>query len=121
MRTAAFLGLVLSLTLSASAAAMPDHLSKPQYIAPQDTIPAPQDIAYPGTMQLEVDARDHDQGIFRITQTIPVAQAGPLTLLYPEWLPGNHAPRGEIEKLTGLQAARRSPGCATMSMSLPSI
>ena len=103
MRTAAFLGLVLSLTLSASAAAMPDHLSKPQYVAPQDTIPAPQDIAYPGTMQLEVDARDHDQGIFRITQTIPVAQAGPLTLLYPEWLPGNHAPRGEIEKLTGLE------------------
>tara|TARA_R110002012_G_scaffold165912_3_gene328440 strand:- start:8582 stop:10633 length:2052 start_codon:yes stop_codon:yes gene_type:complete len=103
MRTAAFLGLVLSLTLSASAAAMPDHLSKPQYVAPQDTIPAPQDIAYPGTMQLEVDARDHDQGIFRITQTIPVAKAGPLTLLYPEWLPGNHAPRGEIEKLTGLE------------------
>jgi len=103
MRTAAFLGLVLSLTLSASAAAMPDHLSKPQYVAPQDTIPAPQDIAYPGTMQLEVDARDHDQGIFRVTQTIPVAKAGPLTLLYPEWLPGNHAPRGEIEKLTGLE------------------
>jgi len=103
MRTAAFLGLVLSLTLSASAAAMPDHLSKPQYVAPQDTIPAPQDIAYPGTMQLEVDARDHDQGIFRVTQTIPVAKAGPLTLLYPEWLPGNHAPRGEIEKLTGLK------------------
>ena len=45
MRTVAFLGLVLSLTLSASAAAMPDHLSKPQYVAPQDTIPAPQDIA----------------------------------------------------------------------------
>ena len=103
MRTAAFLGLVLSLTLSASAAAMPDHLSKPQYVAPQDMIPAPQDIAYPGTMHLEVDARDHDQGIFRVTQTIPVAKAGPITLLYPEWLPGNHAPRGEIEKLVGLE------------------
>ena len=103
MRTVAFLGLVLSLTLSASAAAMPGHLSKPQYVAPQDTIPAPRDIAYPGTMQLEVDARDHDQGIFRVTQTIPVDKAGPLTLLYPEWLPGNHAPRGEIEKITGLE------------------
>jgi predicted metalloprotease with PDZ domain len=102
MRTVAFLGLVLSLSLSASAAAMPDHLSKPQYVAPQETIPAPQDIAYPGTMTLTVDARDHDQGIFRVTQTIPVAKAGRLTMLYPEWLPGNHAPRGEIEKLTGL-------------------
>tara|TARA_R110002094_G_scaffold108291_9_gene106330 strand:+ start:495 stop:2435 length:1941 start_codon:yes stop_codon:yes gene_type:complete len=103
MRTAALLGLVLSLTISAPAAAMPDNLSKPQYIAPQDTIPAPQDVAHPGTMTLEVDARDHDQGIFRVTQTIPVAKAGRLTLLYPEWLPGNHAPRGEIEKLAGLE------------------
>ncbi|WP_298090759.1 peptidase M61, partial [uncultured Sphingomonas sp.] len=28
--------------------------------------------------------------------------SGPMTLLYPKWLPGNHAPRGEIEKLAGL-------------------
>src|SRR3546814_19864457 len=34
--------------------------------------------------------------------TIPVAAAGPMTLLMPQWLPGNHAPRGQIEKLTGL-------------------
>ncbi|MEH6789769.1 M61 family metallopeptidase [Parasphingorhabdus sp.] len=103
MRIIAILGLCLSLTLPMPAAAMPDDLSKPRYSAPQDTIPAPQDIAYPGTMMLEVDARDHEQGIFRVSQTIPVAKAGPLTLLYPEWLPGNHAPRGEIEKLVGLQ------------------
>ena len=31
-----------------------------------------------------------------------MAQAGPMTLLMPEWLPGNHAPRGQIEKLAGL-------------------
>ena len=108
MRTAVLLGLVLSLTVFTPALAMPDSLSKPAYIAPTETIPAPQDIAYPGTMTLEVDARDHDQGIFRVTQTIPVDQtvttgAGRLTLLYPEWLPGNHAPRGEIEKITGLE------------------
>ena len=104
MRLVGILGLVLTLSISAAAAAMPDSLSKPTYVAPQETIPAPQDIAYPGTMTLEVDARDHEQGIFRVTQTIPVAQsvAGRLTLLYPEWLPGNHAPRGEIEKITGL-------------------
>ena len=35
-------------------------------------------------------------------ETIPVAQAGPLTLLYPQWLPGKHAPRGAIDKLAGL-------------------
>ena len=103
MRTAALLGFFLSLTIFAPASAMPDSLSKPQYVAPQDIIPAPQDIAYPGTITLTVDARDHDQGIFHVTQTIPVAEPGRLTLLYPEWLPGNHAPRGEIEKLAGLE------------------
>ncbi|MEO9599300.1 peptidase M61 [Parasphingorhabdus sp.] len=103
MRLVGLLGLFLTFSISTTAAAMPDHLSKPSYVAPQDIIPAPQDIRYPGTMTLEVDARDHEQGIFRVTQTIPVAQPGRLTLLYPEWLPGNHAPRGEIEKVTGLE------------------
>ena len=103
MRLVGILGLILAIAVSTTAAAMPDNLSKPSYVPPQETIPAPQDIAYPGTMTLTVDARDHDQGIFRVTQTIPVAKAGRLTLLYPEWLPGNHAPRGEIEKITGLE------------------
>ncbi|MEW4468629.1 peptidase M61 [Parasphingorhabdus sp. JC815] len=84
-------------------AAMPDNLSKPVYSAPQDRIPRAQDIPFPGTMQLVVDARDNKQGVFRVTQTIPVVKPGPLTLLYPEWLPGTHAPRGEIEKLAALE------------------
>ena len=29
-------------------------------------------------------------------------QPGPLTLLYPKWLPGNHSPTGQIEKVAGL-------------------
>ncbi|SIN59969.1 Predicted metalloprotease, contains C-terminal PDZ domain [Parasphingorhabdus marina DSM 22363] len=85
--------------------AMPDNLSKPVWAAPDSTIPAPQDVPYPGTMRLSVDATDNKQGIFRVEQVIPVAKAGRLTLLYPEWLPGNHAPRGEIEKLAGLEFA----------------
>ncbi len=65
-------------------------------------VPAPQDTPYaPGTIVLEVDASDTAQHIFRVKQTIPVS-AGPLTLLYPQWLPGNHAPRGPIDKLAGL-------------------
>ncbi|MEP3225337.1 MAG: peptidase M61 [Parasphingorhabdus sp.] len=82
---------------------MPDNLSKPQYSAPKNSIPEPVDQPYPGTMELVVDARDNKQGIFKITQSIPVVKPGRMTLLYPEWLPGNHAPRGEIEKLSGLQ------------------
>lgn len=60
------------------------------------------DTPYPGTMILNIDATDTDQGIFRVTQTIPVAVPGPMTLNFPKWLPGNHAPRGQIEKLAGL-------------------
>ncbi len=60
------------------------------------------ELPFPGTMTLNVDATDTEQGIFRVTQTIPVSSAGPLTLLFPKWLPGNHAPRGQIEKLAGL-------------------
>jgi predicted metalloprotease with PDZ domain len=60
------------------------------------------DKPYPGTMILNVDATDTEQGIFRVTQTIPVAAPGPITLNFPKWLPGNHAARGQIEKLAGL-------------------
>jgi len=64
-------------------------------------IPAPADVAYPGTLKLAVDASDVDRRIVRVHEEIPVAP-GPLTLLYPQWLPGNHAPRGPIDKLAGL-------------------
>jgi predicted metalloprotease with PDZ domain len=60
------------------------------------------DAAYPGVMMLEVDATDVARGIFSIRQTIPVSRAGTITLRYPEWLPGNHAPRGRIADMAGL-------------------
>jgi predicted metalloprotease with PDZ domain len=64
--------------------------------------PAPQDVAYPaGALKLQVDATDTDHHIFRVRETIPVAQAGPLTLLYPQWLPGNHAPNGPMKNAAG--------------------
>ncbi|MDX3900623.1 MAG: peptidase M61 [Sphingobium sp.] len=77
--------------------------SKPAALPVVGTVPAPRDTPYPGgTIRLEVDASDTTQRIFRVKETIPVASAGPMTLLMPEWLPGNHAPRGQIEKLAGL-------------------
>ncbi|KRD73616.1 M61 family metallopeptidase [Lysobacter sp. Root983] len=59
------------------------------------------DTPYPGTLTLEVDATDVAHRVFRSKQRIPV-QPGPLTLLYPQWLPGNHSPTGPINKLAGL-------------------
>ncbi|MBJ7376830.1 peptidase M61 [Sphingobium sp.] len=77
--------------------------SKPTALPVDSAAPAPKDMPYPGgTIKLEVDATDTVQRIFRVKETIPVAAAGPLTLMMPAWLPGNHAPRGQIEKLTGL-------------------
>ncbi len=73
-----------------------------------DTIPAADaDAVFPAPMILTVDAADVGQAIFRIKQSIPVTidtkKGGDMVLLYPEWLPGNHAPRGEIEKVAGLK------------------
>ena len=61
----------------------------------------PRDVPYAGVLKLNVDATDLERRIFRVREEIPVV-AGPLTLLYPQWLPGKHAPRGAIEKLAGL-------------------
>jgi predicted metalloprotease with PDZ domain len=52
-------------------------------------------------LSLAVDATDVSRRIFRVREEIPVVP-GPLTLLYPQWLPGKHAPRGPIDKLAGL-------------------
>lgn len=65
-------------------------------------VPTPRDVAFPGTVTLDVDATDVARGIFKVRQAIPVPAAGPMTLLYPEWLPGNHAPRGPVDKVAGL-------------------
>jgi predicted metalloprotease with PDZ domain len=89
--------------LLASAAPVLAENSKPQPVPYVDTIPAARDIAYPGTIMLDVDATDTKRGIFTVKETIPVREAGPMVLLYPKWLPGAHSPRGEIEKLAGLK------------------
>jgi predicted metalloprotease with PDZ domain len=65
-------------------------------------VPAPQDTPYVGVISLKVDATDIVRHIFSVHESIPV-KAGGLTLLYPQWLPGNHAPRGPIDGLAGLQ------------------
>jgi predicted metalloprotease with PDZ domain len=74
----------------------------PQPLPPPAPVIEPRDVDYPGVIRLAVDATDVERRIFKAHQTIPVA-AGPLTLLYPEWLPGYHSPRAPIELLAGLE------------------
>ena len=57
--------------------------------------------AYPGLLQLEVDATDLDHRIFQVRQRLPV-QPGPLKLYFPRWLPGTHSPSGDVSRLAGL-------------------
>jgi predicted metalloprotease with PDZ domain len=64
-------------------------------------VAAPQDVPYQGTLKIMVDASDVAHRIFRVHEVVP-AQPGPLTLLYPQWLPGNHSPSGPLDKLAGL-------------------
>lgn len=71
------------------------------HVALAQEIPAPVDQLYPGTIQLDVDATNLNQKIFKVHERIPVS-AGKLTLLYPQWLPGNHSPAGPLTQLAGL-------------------
>lgn len=57
--------------------------------------------AAPPPIVLTVDASEAPMRIFHARLSIP-AKAGPLTLLYPEWLPGEHGPTGPIADLVGL-------------------
>ncbi|WP_299175569.1 peptidase M61 [uncultured Brevundimonas sp.] len=97
-------GLAL-LLVSAAPAALAQVASTypPALPAPQPAIPAVRDVAYPGVIRLDIDATNLTQHIFAITETIPVAQSGPMTLFFPEWLPGNHGPVGPITQLAGIE------------------
>lgn len=52
-------------------------------------------------VRLIVDLREATKHIFHARLTIPVTP-GPLTLVYPKWIPGEHSPVGPIVDLTGL-------------------
>ncbi|GGE62996.1 M61 family metallopeptidase [Massilia psychrophila] len=65
-------------------------------------VPPVLDQPYPGTIVLKVDATNLSQQIFRMQMSIPV-KPGPLTMLYPQWLPGNHGPSGPLTQLAGLK------------------
>jgi predicted metalloprotease with PDZ domain len=66
------------------------------------SVPAARDVEFPGEIRLHVDARDVDRRIVAVTEHVPVAGGGRMTLLHPRWLPGNHAPTGPIDQLAGL-------------------
>jgi predicted metalloprotease with PDZ domain len=104
MRSVA-LAVILSTCLSgvAYAQVVPALNSRPGPTAKADTVPAPRDVAYPGTIQLTVDASDVTRGLFNVHEHVPVPEPGDFVLLYPKWLPGHHSPSGQINKVAGFR------------------
>ena len=103
-RAALALLLVTAAASPAYSQIVPPQNSKPQPTSKVDHIAPARDIAYPGTIQLTVDASDVQRGIFNIHEHVPVPGAGDFVLLYPEWLPGTHSDEGQINKVAGFRA-----------------
>ncbi|MEP7210114.1 MAG: peptidase M61 [Alphaproteobacteria bacterium] len=101
MKYALALSAVLLLAAPAIGQTIVNSAPKPAPAAP--AVPEPKDERYPGVLQLSIDATDLDRKIFWIKESVPVAKAGELILLYPQWLPGNHAPSGPLMNYTGIR------------------
>jgi predicted metalloprotease with PDZ domain len=53
---------------------------------------------------INVDATEAPRRLLHATMQIPV-KPGPMSLLYPKWIPGEHGPTGPIEDLAGVRIA----------------
>ncbi len=58
--------------------------------------------ANPPNVTISVDATHAPRKIFHASLKFP-ATAGDLTLYYPKWIPGEHAPDGPVDDLAGLK------------------
>ena len=52
--------------------------------------------------RIDVDLRDAAKYVFHARLSLPV-KPGPMTVVYPKWIPGDHSPVGPIFDLTGLK------------------
>jgi len=55
----------------------------------------------PAPIVLHVDASYAVQGLLAVNEHVPVT-SGPLTLVYPKWIPGEHSPSGPLPNLARL-------------------
>lgn len=93
--------LIFALLPIISAPLLAQKIRLPQPAPLPPPIAAPQDRPYVGTIRLLADASDVQRRIIQVHEIIPV-RPGKLTLLYPAWIPGDHAPTGPISKVAGL-------------------
>jgi predicted metalloprotease with PDZ domain len=98
--------LLLALSSSTLALAQDGPVRSSPVAAPlARNVPDAADTPYPGgTIGLQIDATDIQRGVYRVVETIPVALGTRrLTVLFPQWLPGTHGPRGPLNQLADLR------------------
>jgi hypothetical protein len=79
------------------------QLSAPVAVPPPREVPDAADVPYPGgTMGLEIDASDTRAASTAWSRRSRCARHRRLILLFPQWLPGNHAPRGPLAELVDI-------------------
>jgi len=90
------------LTISGGILALAAPDLQPQTLAARST---------QGSITIDVDATEALRKILHARLTIPT-KPGPLTLLYPKWIPGEHGPTGPITDLAGLKITGAGKGIA---------
>jgi predicted metalloprotease with PDZ domain len=67
----------------------------------QAVVSNPRTVSPPSSqITLSIDATEAPRKLFHARMTMPVSP-GPLTLFYPQWIPGEHGPTGPIINLAG--------------------
>ncbi len=69
-------------------------------LAPLTAFPLAIVVAAQTPITLHVDLTDAPRKILHATETVPV-HPGPVTLVYPKWIPGEHMPSGPIDNQAG--------------------
>ena len=87
--------------LAFSSGAYAQNPAGPQPVSLPSPVPAPVDKPYGGTISLSVDLTNVNDRVLNVRESIP-AKPGEITLLYPQWLPGNHSPSNLVANLAGL-------------------
>jgi predicted metalloprotease with PDZ domain len=97
------LGVLLSAAMLSCAQAQTPSQPLPQPVPQPPPLVTPVDKPYIGPIDLKVDVRNVTDRVERIHEDIPVVPGSTeMVLLYPEWIPGEHAPSGPIANIGGV-------------------
>jgi predicted metalloprotease with PDZ domain len=76
---------------------------QPEPVPMPPPIAAPADRPYTGPISLSVDLSNNVDRVESVHEEIPVEPgAKEMVLLYPQWIPGEHAPTGPLSTLAGI-------------------